>query len=45
MKLIVNGVEQESPCKKVKLDQHLTPAEIKKLVQDKQKEIKSQEEK
>ena len=44
-KIIVNGVEVSQPCKKVKLDQHLTPSEIKKLVQDKQKEIKEQEEK
>ena len=30
MKLIVNGQEQETPCKKVKLDEHFTPNEIKK---------------
>jgi hypothetical protein len=44
MKIIVNGVEQEIPCKKEKLDRHFTPAEIKKMVQDKQKEVKEKAE-
>jgi hypothetical protein len=44
MKIIVNGIEQENPCKKEKLDKHFTPAEIKKIVQDKQKEVKEKEE-
>ena len=43
-KIIVNGVEQETPCKKVRLDKELTPEQIKKLVQDKQKELKEKEE-
>lgn len=44
IKIVVNGVKQESPCKKVKLPQHKTPAEITKLIQEKQKELSSQKE-
>lgn len=43
-KLVVNGIEQSSPCKKVKLPQHKTPEEITKLIQAKQKELGLQKE-
>lgn len=39
IKIVVNGVEQETPCKKVKLPQHKTPEEIKLIIQQKQKEL------
>lgn len=44
IKIIVNGIEQPSPCKKVKLPQYKTPEEITKLIQAKQKELGLQKE-
>lgn len=44
IKIVVNGIEQSSSCKKVKLPQHKTSEEIAKLIQAKQKELGLQKE-